>query len=276
MKKYLHSLYLAIKRAIVLDGIEHAGYMAFMVMLSLFPFLVFFLSLTSFLGASDLGKDFIEVIIDQSPEYAAASLRLRFEELKRAPPNGLLNLAIIGTIWTASSFLECLRTILNRIFGIKSPPPYIFRRLLSILQFLAICLCLVVIMTVFVLMPSLASSLHFPKVDILKNFSSNAKFVYVFVCMFFCVLSFYTFIPNAKLSWTKMIPGAIFTTIAWQISGRLLSSYILYFNQFSLVYGSLGSIMITLIFLYIINFIFIVGAALNYHLSIYETRMTDK
>src|SRR5262249_27292507 len=138
MKRITRCLYRAAVRMIEHDGVEHAGYMSFMILLSIFPFLIFFLSLTSFVGASELGRGFIDFLLENMPENTTEIVKKRLNELNTIPPQSLLNLAIIGSIWTASSFVECLRTILNRVHEITSPPAYIIRRLLSILQFLII------------------------------------------------------------------------------------------------------------------------------------------
>jgi membrane protein len=267
----LKYLYKAIEKSINDDGVEHAGYMAFMVILALFPFLVFFLALTSFFGASELGQKLIEIIIQSSPETAVDSIRIRLEELKEAPPTSLVNLAIFGTIWTASSFVEGLRTILNRTFEVSSPPPYIFRRFLSITQFILLCGIIAAVLYLFIFIPIL---MHKMNLDLPIKISEQfiySRYVYIFFAIFFCVIGFYTFIPNSKISFISMIPGALLTTITWLASGYLLSKYIKYYNQLNIVYGSVGSIIITMLFFYVINYLFIVGAAFNYYLSMHKS-----
>ncbi len=270
MKKYFICLYRAIEKTIDNDGVEHAGYMSFMVIMSLFPFLVFFLSATSFFGASEIGHNLIEILLDSSQENIIGSLKIRFEELKTSPPTSLLNLAIFGTIWTSSSFVEGMRTILNKVLEIKSPPPYLTRRLLSIIQFIILTAMLAIVMFIFVFIPVLIEKIHLHDVLNLSDIWGYWKHLYIFICLFCCVLSFYIFIPNAKINIIQTIPGALLTTLSWQIGGFFLSKYIGYYHQLSLIYGSLGSIIGTLIFFYIINFLFILGAAYNYHLAHYE------
>ncbi len=80
----------------------------------------------------------------------------------------------------------------------------------------------------------------------------------------------YYILPNVKLNFIDVFPGALLTVILWIISGYLLSTYIVYYNQLNLMYGSLGSIIVTLIFFYIINMIFIYGAEFNYLMKNYE------
>ena len=91
-----------------------------------------------------------------------------------------------------------------------------------------------------------------------------SRYTLIFASLLFSVCSLYYIIPNAKLKLLEVIPGAVLTVILWSISGYLLSKYIVYYRQLSIVYGSLGSIIVTLIFFYIVNMIFIIGAEFNY------------
>lgn len=248
------------------DGIEHSGYMSFMVLVSIFPFFVFLLAFTSFFGASELGEKFIAIAIDSLPSHSIESIRTRINELMLAPPQGLLTLAIFGTLWTASSFVECLRTILNRVYEIKSPPNYISRRLLSIAQFLIISTAISFAMLLLIIIPIGLAKLP-PFILLIEDYKSlinPLRYALIFLSLFFTVCALYYIIPNASLKFLEVIPGAFVTVILWSLSGYLLSTYIVYYHQLSIIYGSLGSIIVTLIFFYIVNMIFIIGAEFNY------------
>jgi membrane protein len=97
------------------------------------------------------------------------------------------------------------------------------------------------------------------------------KYVVVFLSLFLTVCSLYYLIPNAKLHFFEVIPGAFVSVVLWISSGYLLSKYIIYYNQLNVIYGSLGSIIVTLIFFYIVNMIFIYGAEFNYLMSKKDT-----
>ncbi len=266
MKKLVCNLYQAIINMIEHDGIEHSGYMSFMVLVSIFPFFIFILAFTSFFGASELGEKFIALAIENMPSHSIDSIKSRINELMNAPPQGLLTLAVLGTIWTSSSFVECLRTILNRVYEIKSPPNYVFRRLLSIGQFLIISSVISLAMLILVLIPigltKIPSFLQL--IEGYKAWLNIARYAMISLSLFLSVCALYYTIPNAKLRFVDVTPGAFITVLGWAISGYLLSKYLVYYNQLSIVYGSLGSIIVTLIFFYIVNMIFIVGAEFNY------------
>jgi len=266
MKKLVCNLYNAINNMIEHDGIEHSGYMSFMILVSIFPFFIFILAFTSFFGASELGEKFIELAVDNMPSQSIDSIRTRIYELIKAPPQGLMTLAIFGTLWTSSSFVECLRTILNKVYEIKSPPNYIFRRLLSIAQFLIISSAISLAMLLLIIVPiALYKIPQFVSlIEGYKDALNIVRYIAISLSLFLSVCALYYIIPNAKLRFSEVIPGAFLTVLCWTVSGYLLSKYLVYYNQLNIVYGSLGSIIVTLIFFYIVNMIFIVGAEFNF------------
>lgn len=266
MKKIFICLYEAAINTINHDGVEHAGYMSFMILLSIFPFIIFFLAITSFVGASELGQHFIELLLENMPEHTTDLIKNRLNEISKTPPQSLLTLAIVGSIWTASSFVECLRTILNRVHNITTPPTYIRRRLLSIIQFFIISLLISFTVTLLIIVPIALGKI--PNItDIIKGYGSIlnlSRYLLTPIILFLATSLLYYIVPNVKLAFVDVVPGSILTVLLWVCSGHLLSSNIIYYNQLNIVYGSLGSIIVTLIFFYIINTLFIYGAEFNH------------
>ena len=269
------------------DGVEHAGYMAFITLLSFFPFLIFIMAFTSFIGSSEYGKEIISLILGNMPEYLDSTLKSRIEEIVSGPPGSLLTLSILGIIWTSSSTVEGLRTILNKIYHVKTPPAYILRRLLSIAQFLIITVILVFSMFVLVLLPIIYMTVNKieylrPIFEILAQISGNllnpiwdnTRHITLILMLFMGVVFLYKVIPNVKLRTKSIIPGAGLVTIAWMLSGSLMSEYIYIFSQVNVVYGSLAGFVITMLFFYIIHIIFIYGAEINY--LIYQEKIASK
>lgn len=269
--KISNCIYDAIIQTIDHDGIEHAGYMSFMVLLSVFPFLVFFLALTSFIGASDLGKQFVDFLVNNMPYNTTEVIRVRADELTQSPPQSLLTLAIVGSVWTASSFVECMKTILNRAYHITSPPAYIWRRMLSILQFFIISCVISFSMLILFVVPIILKKVPaiLELIDGYEWLLYFSRHIFTFVILFFSVSTFYYIIPSIKIKFIEIIPGTLITVFAWIITGYLFSKYLMYYNQLNVVYGSVGSVIVTLIFFYIINIIFIFGAEFNVKLKYY-------
>ena len=243
--------------------------MAFMILFSLFPFIIFLLALTSFLGVYELGHNFVDFLIKGLPVNVVPIITNRLEEITKAPHQSLMRLAILGTIWTSSSFVESLRTILNRIYLLKRPPSYLLRRLFSIIQIFLITISLAFLMFLLVIVPIIFNKI--PQLETIFNIMNNyhlpwvyLRYFLIFISLFIGVMFLYYVIPNVKMKFSQVISGALLTVVLWWGSAMLLSRYIIYYNQLSIIYGSLGSIILTLLFFYIISVIFIYGAEFNY------------
>jgi membrane protein len=269
IKKIAHCLYQALVDTVNHDGIEHAGYMAFLALLSLFPFLVFFIAIVGFIGESSLGTEFVSLLLSNLPKRVAEALSPRIQEIISGPPQGLLTLAIVGAIWTASSSVEGLRTILNRAYRVSAPPAYLWRRFLSIVQFLIITAILIIAMTVLVFLPlvleKFADILHIGQ--LFDPLWVYLRYTLISAALFLGVSTLYYTLPNIRLSWRNVMPGAGLVMVLWVLSGILFSSYLSHFQQVNLIYGSLGGIIVALLFFYIVNVIFILGAEFNFLLE---------
>jgi len=266
------------------DGIEHGGYIAFLSMLSIFPFFIFFAALITIICNLYLkninGESILHIVtsllIESNFANLIEALQPRIIEITTTPPESLLSLAIVSVIWTASSLLEGLRTILNRAYRVSKPPQYIYRRLLSIMQFILISFLVIIFVFIIKVLPIIADSIllfiaDFRKykfihtiLNIILALQDNINWLVVF-CMNFALLSaIYYLIPNMKQKFIHTFPGTINTIIWWQISTKIFQYYLLVFKQINIVYGSIAGIIIALLYFYICSLIFIYGAELNY------------
>ncbi len=252
------------------DGIEHAGYLAFVALVAIFPFLVLLVAIGGVIGQGEVGAKFIEILLTSLPHTAQDGLRPRIDEILSGPPQGLLTIAILGSIWTSSSMVEGLRTILNRTYRVTTPPNYLLRRLLSIGQLLVFAFVVIIGMTLLIFMPmfieDVSRILHVQFHEDSYYWNNLILTISAFA-MFVMVASMYYFIPNIKQTLLAVIPGAAVTVTLWAGAASLYSFYLSHFTQVSMIYGSLGGIIATLFFFYIINLIFILGAELNYQLG---------
>ncbi|MES2961870.1 MAG: YihY/virulence factor BrkB family protein [Pseudomonadota bacterium] len=261
------------------DGIEHAGYLAFLSIFSLFPFLIFLISIVGFFGASEMGAQIVHTILSAAPREMAEALAPRINEIISGPPQSFLTIAIIGVIWTASSSVEGCRTILNRAYRIAFPPPYLWRRFISILEFFVIIFSIVIGIIIFIIVPTFlkevegAFSLHL-------NFDYD--FFYLRQLAIFVVLTsatslLYYALPNAKQKITQTVPGSIVVVLLWVSLERGFSLYLENFHQFNFVYGSLAGMIVSLMFFYLISLAFIFGAEFNYHFHrTYQVFLKDR
>lgn len=265
-----HCLYHATVKTVTHDGIEHAGYLAFLGLLALFPFLVLIFSIVGLVGGGETGAAYIHDLLTALPQDVAAALQPRIVEITSGPPQGLLTVSILGAIWTASSGVEGLRTVLNRAYHVASPPAYWRRRSLSVLQLLFFTFIVVAGMFVLVAVPLTLRyvgnwlGIHFPAFDG-EYVGDMARLATV--GLLFCAVSYiYYVVPNLKQRFISVAPGALVVVLMWLASAYLFALYLSNFNQVELIYGSLGGVIAALLFFYICNVIFIFGAELNHQI----------
>ncbi|MCE3255006.1 MAG: YihY/virulence factor BrkB family protein [Rickettsiaceae bacterium] len=267
---FWQTLYNAIRDTIKQDGIEHAGYLSFLSILSLFPFLIFLFSIITYFGDSEICKRIIYVILNSFPTNISKSLLPRINEIVNGPPQGLLTIAIIGIIWTASSAVEGLRTILNRAYRVQDAPHYLQGRMLSIAQFIIITLIVSFTLIILVLVPAILKKLE---MIFFVSFKIDYDWFYfrhliIFFVLFITTSLLYYYIADAKQKYSDTIAGTLVAIGLWTIILQIFSLYLEKFNQFNLVYGSLGGIIGTLMFFYLVNLVFIIGAEFNYHFKL--------
>jgi membrane protein len=264
----LASFYRAGVNTVEHDGVEHAGYLAFLGLLALFPFLVFVTALAGCIAAGQAGRQFVQMVLTHLPPGLVQGLAPRVTEIISGPPQGLLTVSVLGALWTSSSALEGYRTVLNRAYRVANPPAYHWRRLLSIAQVLGLSFLVVMAMLALVFLP-----IAWGKLDAAFNKSgmtltSRQIFCVSLAVIFLGVSVAYYFLPNLKQSIHAVAPGAALVTLLWIVAARLLALYLARFSQVNLVYGSLGSVIAALSFFYVNNVIFIYGAELNCLLKI--------
>jgi len=234
-------------------------------------------AIAGFIGQTEIGLKLVSIILNSRliPEHILKALAPRFQEIESGPPQGLLTFAIIGAIWTASSAVEGLRTILNRAYRVHTPPAYLLRRLLSIGQFLIITAITLFILFLLIVIPQFWDKIQFfvnshdinLQNSIILSILTYTWHLITLFLLFFVVCAIYFSLPNIKQNWIAVTPGAFCVVILWFCSGNLFSLYLSNFNQVNLIYGSLGGFIAALLFFYIAATIFIYGAELNYHLE---------
>ncbi len=249
------------------DGIEHAGYLAFLSILSFFPSLIFLIAVIGLFGESKIGTDFLHELVSSLPNEMSRGLTPRINEIISGPSDGYLTIAIIGVIWTASSSVEGCRTILNRAYRVAFPPPYILRRLVSIFEFFIIIIVIISGILIFVIVPVILK--YFEKQFSIK-LAIDYDFFYLRQLAIFSILTIstsvlYFALPNVKQKIWQTIPGSVLAVILWITLVDFFSLYLENFDQMNFVYGSIAGIIISLMFFYLISLVFIFGAEFNYN-----------
>lgn len=254
------------------DAIEHAGYLTYISMLALFPFLVLLVYAAGWLGQGEAGTQFVQLALNHLPPEAVDAIKPRLLEITQEPPQGLVTVSILGAVWTASSLVQGWRTTLNNAYHVSTPPAYWFRRLMSVVQLVLFVVVVIIAMTALVLAPILLGNIgEFLNINPAITEELNlANLILYFSAgaLFLVVATMYYILPNVRQTVLDVVPGAAITVGLWIGSASLFSYYLSDVWHVSVIYGSLGGIIASLVFFFIINLLFILGAELNYQFRV--------
>jgi membrane protein len=261
----LRIVWQAIVHLIYDGGMTYAGHIAFMTLFSSFPFLIFLTTLAGEIGQIEAAREFVTMALGALPDEVAAAIRPAIDEVMSTRRTGLMTISIVASLWATSSGVEALREALNQAYGVEEPRSIWFCRLQSLAFTIIFSICIILIMLVLVVGPVVWSYVQ-PLLDVPWEWgwSYEALRYSVAVALLYLVVALlYRWLPARHLPRREILPGAAVTVVLWVALASLFSLYLQNIGRFSVTYGSLGGIVLTLMFFYISALIFIFGAEIN-------------
>lgn len=263
-KLFFKSLLYKIKE----DNVTAMGaQVSYYLILSIFPFLIFFLNVLSYTPVAR--DDVLHNIIVFLPADTQRIMSNLLVETINTSSDTLLSLGAITGIWAASKGLMALIRALNKAYDVEEKRNYFELRFLAIFFTLVVLVLLVIVLTTLVFGELLGNKL-FDFLGLTDNFIVFWRYFRILVSLGFMIFVFallYKFSPSIrngqKISFKNTLPGAIFTSLGWVFTSFLFSFYVNNFANYSKTYGSLGGIIVLLIWLYISSIIIITGGEIN-------------
>src|SRR4051812_17429313 len=265
LRRFARQIYRAGWRLTEHDGLMVAGYMAFAAFTSLFPFLIFLAALVSVLSTRETADQIVEGMFLFLPGDVARTLAPAVHEVMAGRRGGVLTFGVLATLWTASSGVEALRDALDRAYEAKDLQPLWWRRLQSIVVVVVGALILFVASLAVILGPVLWRLLELfgrPSTEEALAWTLG-RYALGTVVLIAGLVILHRWLPNHHLPTWAVLPGALLTLGLWLVGASLFSLYLGTIADYSVVYGSLGGVVITLLFFYLTGILFILGAEYN-------------
>lgn len=237
--------------------------LAFFFLLSLFPLLIFLFTLLPFLSI-DEAQIFL-FIRDYAPESVAMLIEDTLAEILSNRNGGLLSAGALATIWSASKGMNALTKALNLSYYTAETRSFIVTRALSLI-FTVLLIATVLVALILPVFGQQIGMVVFSFLGMEEGFSSlwgNLRWSIPPVLIFLVFLIVYWLVPNIKLHVKSVMLGTIFATIGWILTSLVFSFYVSNFGNFSNTYGSIGAIIVLMMWLYFSAIILILGGQLN-------------
>jgi len=248
------------------DGFIHAGNLAYLALMTVFPFFIVAAAILSIFGQGVETVRAVESFLNVLPPNVADLLRKPIADVLAARTGSLLWLGALVGLWTVGSFVETIRDIFHRAYGNKATAPFWKSRLGS--SFVIVCSVIIALLS-FLIQGILTAAEQFiyrlvPLAQDAAGWVGLSRLIpglFMFGALY---LLFYSVTPSRyRYSKCPKWPGALFTTAWWVSATALLPIILSSLGGYDLTYGSLAGVVIMLLFFYVIGLGLVFGAHLN-------------
>ena len=242
-----------------------AAQLSYYFFLALFPALLFLLSLASFFSLSTFTDDVARAL---GPFVSPQILDLMQDQMRRIANDengGLLTVGAAGALWSSSAALVSIVGALNRAYDIEEGRPWWKVRLVSLGLTLGVATFVLCAIALVLVGPSLADRLG-SAIGLGPAFTWAWTIVHwplAFALVATAIGLIYYFAPDADQDWEWITPGAILATILWLVVSIVLKLYVDNFTHYSDAYGSIGAVIVLLLWFYVSGLAILAGAELN-------------
>ena len=240
----------------------YAAQTAYFLIMSFIPFVLFLTAIVQYTPLTY--REVRQAIVGVVPENLQGFvLNIVAEVFSKSA--AVLPISALMALWSSGKGMQALINGLNTIYHVRETRNWLINRIYSMFYMLLFVLALIASLLLLV-MGSRIHMLISDYIPFLGNIIGrilNAKTFLVFVMQFLVFLVLYRYLPNRKASLKSQVPGAFFTAAAWSAFSYLFSLYFTFFPDFSIMYGSLSTLILVMVWLYFCMNLLLYGAEVN-------------
>ncbi|MEO7970695.1 MAG: YihY/virulence factor BrkB family protein [bacterium] len=270
MKKFIGRLWARINDH---DIFGRAAQLSYYFLLALFPLLLFLMSLLGYFAqaGSDLRTKLLTYLGTVMPYSAVTLVRTTLDEISKSAGGGKISIGILAALWAASNGMGAISETLNVAYGIRERRPWWKVRLVSMGLTIMLSILIVVALAIVLYGGRIGDSVaaHF---GFSSAFTLAWKILQFPIALVFILLTFdliYYFAPDdrrrRRRNWWNV--GAITAVVLWLLVSFCFRLYLHFFNSYSVTYGSLGALIILMLWFYFTGLAILIGGEINSELE---------
>lgn len=248
--------------------LTHAAALSFYFFLSLFPLLLFLITILGFFAeaGTELRQELLSTLGRIMPRSASTLIYTTVDEIGKNADGGKLSFGFLTALWIASSGMVAITEALNAMYGVKESRPWWKVRLESIGLTMALALLIISALLLILYGGEFSEALtdYFNQT---RDFASFWVFAQVPVVLAFVLFTFamiYYFAPNLyEQKWYWITPGSIVGILLWLLVSFLFRIYLRYFDSYSVTYGTLGAVIVLMLWFYLTGVSILIGGKIN-------------
>ncbi len=245
------------------QGAVLAGYIAYASMLSAFPFLIFAMSLAGLLIGDAQSQRAVALLFDAVPDHVARTLEPVLLDVLNQERKGILTISALGTIFAASNGVQAIRIGLDRAYDIETPRNFVVNRLVSIgivligfMVFGALAMLIIFAPLAFQITETI-TGYQIPLIADIVRYVIGAALLYSTLWLMHLTL------PARPMGWKTLWPGLLTSLLMWGMLATAMSVYVALTPTYTLTYGALAGVIVTLLFFFLSGVAIIFGAEVN-------------
>jgi membrane protein len=254
------------------DIFGRAAQLSYYFLLALFPLLLFLMTLLGYLAetGSELRNKLIIYLATVMPPSAITLVHTTLDEVSQASGGGKLSFGILAALWAASNGMGAISDTLNAAYAVREQRAWWRVRLTAIGLTVIVSILIVVALAIVLFGGQIGDRVasHFGFSDV---FTIAWKILQWPIALFFLLLTFdliYSFAPDVRRRkrkwWTS---GAIAAVVIWLLISFGFRLYLHYFNSYSVTYGSLGALIVLMLWFYFTGLAILIGGEINSELE---------
>jgi membrane protein len=246
----------------------YAAQLSYYFLFGLFPLLLILITIFGFFAdtGSGLRQSLLEYLSGVMPASASGLIIQTVDEIGNSASGWKLWLGILAALWAASNGLGAIVSGLNVAYGIKETRPWWKVRLISLALTLALSGLILVGLTLFFyggrIATAVAQDHGFGGAFTLGWHLAQWPLIFFVVLLFFSAIYYFAPAPHGQ-RWHFINPGALIGLIVWLVASFGFRGYLHYYNSYSKTYGSLGAVIVLLLWFYLMGTAILLGGEIN-------------
>jgi membrane protein len=250
------------------DLLTRAAALSYYFLLALFPLLLFLIAMLGYFAevGTELRADLLRYLAHIMPRSASTLIRTTVDEIAQNTGGGKLTFGLLTAVWAASYGMGAISDTLNSAYGVKETRPWWRVRLTSIGLTIVIAVFTISALSLVLyggeIGDALANRFGFTEAFTLAWKILQWPIVLAFVLLAFALI--YYFAPDLKVQkWYWITPGSITAVALWLLVSFLFRLYLRFFDNYSLTYGSLGAVIVLMLWFYLTGTAILIGGGVN-------------
>lgn len=255
-----------------------AAALAFFLMLAIFPALIFFLSVLPFLPIDNLQAAVLDFMKQAMPGEASELLTGTVMDIVNNKNGSLLAFGTLGTIWAASSGIVAIMQQLNIVYDVEEGRSFIKQRLTAVALMFGFGALMITAFALIVLGGQLEAWLgsQYALDESVLTLFAIARWIIIIAMILLSFAILYYWAPDVEQKFAFITPGAVFGTIVIALASLAFAFYVERFADYNATYGSIGAVIILMMWLYVTGNVLLLGAEVNSLIEHYHPEGKEK